>query len=131
MTKEWYQQNGYKVGLNFEQQQINRAERDVMAAYVLRIIPNADPEHDADVQNAVADLAFLLLTRRNTFITRSGAKEKTGANSMSASAEATLGEMAATCKLRLSELKAKPGAVAGAKVRDICKIYFKSNYFYV
>lgn len=131
MTKEWYQENGYKLGSNFDQAQIDRAEGDVVAAYVSRILPEADTEHDADVQKAVADLTFLLLTRRNTFITRSGAKEKTGANSISASAEATLGELAGTCKLRLETLRGKQGAVKGAKVRDICKVFFKSNYFYV
>lgn len=131
MTKEWYQQNGYKLGLNFDQAQIDRAEQDVMSAYVLRILPGADPSQDQDVARTVADLAFLLLSRRNTFVTRSGAKEKTGVNSYSVSAEASLSEMASTCKLRLEELGKKPGAVSDAKVRDICKIRFTSNYFHV
>lgn len=131
MTKEWYQTNGYKLGLNFDQAQIDRAERDVVDAYVSRILPGADPDHDADVARCIADLAFLLLSRRNTFVTRSGAKEKTGVNSYTVSPEASLSEMASTCKLQLEKLAAKEGAVSGAKVRDICHIYFTSNFFHL
>ena len=131
MTKEWYQRNGYKLGLNFDQSQIDRAEQDVKAAYVHHILPDADPDGDDEVARCVADLAFLRLSRQNTFLTRSGAKEKTGQNSYTVSADASLGEMASTCKLWIEKLREKPGAVAGAKVRDICHIYFKSNYFNV
>lgn len=130
MTKEWYKENGYKMGLNYDQNQIDRAEADVKEAYISRILPEAS-EDDEDVKRATADLAFLLLSLRNVFVTRSGAKEKTGVNSMTAGADRVVAEQAPTCKMRLEELRSKSGAVKGAKVRDICKIYFKSNYFYV
>ena len=81
MTKEWYKQNGYRLGVNIDQAVIDRAERDVCEAYVLPILPNADPEGDDEVAHALADLAYLLLMQRNLFVTNSGTKEMLGTNS--------------------------------------------------
>lgn len=130
MTKEWYKTHGYNLSINIDQLAIDRAERDVMAAYVRPILHDADPECDEEVAHCVADLAILLLMQRNISITRSGAKEKTSVNSMSADGWRILEEMALTANMSLKRLRQMEGAVADAKVTDICKFKFTTNYIH-
>lgn len=127
MTKNWYIEHGYKVSSLIEQTEIDRAERDVIAAYVVPIENGATI--DATVrENAVGQLAFLLLLQRTLFLTRAGAKTKTGYNSQEADAWAKLQQEATSCHEALETLKAQEGVNPNAKVVDICKIYFKSNF---
>ena len=76
-----------------------------------------------------AAVAFLLMLQRSIFLTRAGAKIKTGYNSQEADAWAKLQQAAMSCHLALVELRKVPGADASAEVLDVCKIYFKSNFF--
>lgn len=127
MTKDWYSEHGYKMSSLIDQAEIDRAEREVTAAYVTPIV--GDVQVDEDVkQNAVGNLAFLLLLQRSIFATRAGAKIKTGYNSQEADAWAKLQQEAASCHLALETLRKQAGVTADAEVLDICKIYFKSNF---
>ena len=60
MTTQWYKEQGYKMSSLIEQAEVDRAERDVTAAYVAPIVGGMT-EHEQERQNAVAELAFLLL----------------------------------------------------------------------
>lgn len=129
MTKEWYKAQGYHVGLEGTQEMIDRAEREVKVAYVLPILPDADFDND-DVKQCLADLSYMRMMQLTTFVTRSGAKEKYGSNSASASADAKFYEQGMVAASAVDKLRLMPGANATAKVDDICHIFFKNNFFY-
>ena len=131
MTKDWYLQHGFKLSPLIEQAEIESAEKDVRTAYVTPIIGSAavPSEYEAVVENAVGNLAFLLMLQRSIFLTRAGAKIKTGYNSQEADAWAKLQQAAMSCHLAFVELRKVPGANTSAEVLDVCKIYFKSNFF--
>ena len=127
MTKQWYIEHGFKMSSLIEQTEIDRAERDVIAAYILPI----ENGHTTPVelrQSIIGQLAFLLLLQRTLFLTRAGAKSKTGYNSQEADAWAKLQQEAVSCHQALEGLKAQEGVNRDAKIIDICKIYFKSNF---
>lgn len=126
MTKQWYIEKGFKISSLIDDTEIARAERDVRAAYIIPIIGEATEPTDK-IENALGNLAFLLLMQRSTFLTRAGAKTKNGYNSADADAWAKLQDAATSCHLALEALKEAVGANA-AKVTDICRIYFKSNF---
>lgn len=130
MTAQEYNALGYPVSLHIEQPIIDRAEADVHAAY---IEPIAGTTHDSEqvVKDALAALSFLLMTQRNVFVTRSGAKEKTNANSRNADAWAGLQEQANTCAMRIDILREQPWANKRAGMNDICRIYFATNFYHV
>lgn len=135
MTKEWYKAHGYNMSINIDQAAIDRAERDVVDAYVRPILPNEEITLDEDVlkenvAHCIANLAYLLVMQRNVHITRSGAKEKTGPNSMSPDGWRILEECSATAALSIKQLRGMVGASACAKVTDICKIYFTTNFIH-
>lgn len=109
-----------------DQAEINRAEADVIKAYVDPIV-NGATVPTATRENAIGNLAFLLLLQRSTFVTRAGAKIKTGYNSQSAGDWDQLQDAAMSCHAALVELRNAAGA-RDAKVVDICKIYFKTNF---
>lgn len=129
MTPQEYAAKGFAVSLHIDQSIIDRAESDVRQAYIDPIV-GADAQGEA-VTDAMANLAFMAMTQRNVFVTRSGAKEKTNANSRSVETWETLQEMAHTCAMKIAALRGLPGAKAKAEVHDICRIYFKTNFFYV
>lgn len=130
MTKQWYIEHGYKVSSLIEQAEIDRAERDVSAAYILPIVGTGTvpQELQSVVESTVGQLAFLLLLQRSIFATRAGAKLKTGYNSTDADAWALLQQEAQSCHLALQTLRAQQGVNADAYITDICKIYFKTNF---
>ena len=129
MTREWYKENGYHVGLEGTQEVIDRAEREVKAAYVEPILPNADYNKD-DVKKCLADLAFMRVLQINLYVTRSGAKEKLSTHSSSPSNDSRYNDQGRVAAAAVDRLRAMPGANAQAHVDDICQLFFVSNYFY-
>ena len=127
MTPQWYNEHGYKVSTLLDQSEIDRAERDVTDAYVTPIVGSADVPTDT-VESVTGCLAHLLLLQRAIFATRGGAKIKTGYNSTEADAWAKLQQEATSCHLALQTLRLAAGNMT-AEIVDICKIYFKSNFF--
>lgn len=124
------------MSINIDQAAIDRAERDVVNAYVSPILPDADlstldeTSLTEDLAHCIANLAYLLVMQRCVFITRSGAKEKTGPNSTSPDGWRILEECSATAAMAISQLRKMEGASACAKVTDICKIYFTTNFIH-
>lgn len=131
MTAQEYIQAGYKMSAHIQQAEINKAERDVLQAYIRPVLADADPINDEVVRDATMNLAYLLLLQRSVFATRSGAKEKTTPQSQSAEGWQLLSQLAATCHGKIMALKQKSGADLKADVTDICGIYFKTQYFYI
>ena len=126
MTKQWYIEHGYKMSSLIEDPEIARAERDVTVAYITPIV--GTKTIDADLrERTIGALAFLLLLQRSIFLTRGGAKTKSGYNSYDADAWALLQQEAQSCHLALEELR-KAAENPSAQVVDICKIYFKTNF---
>lgn len=130
MTKDQYKAMGYAVSVNIDQAIIDRAEADVIAAYVSPILPDVNVEERQDVQRCIADLAYLLVLQRTLKVTRGGTKEKTSPSSNNAGEWSALSEQAHTAAMAIDMLRKMEGAVCGAKVSDICKINFKTNFFY-
>lgn len=129
MTKEWYMTHGYRVSTEGTQEVIDRAEREVKAAYVQPILPGADYDNK-DVMQCVADLAYMRMFQITTFVTRSGAKEKYGTNSASASNDAKFYEQGMVAASAVDRLRQMEGANADARIDDICHIFFVNNFFH-
>lgn len=128
MTKQWYIEHGYKLSSLIDDAEVARAEADVVTAYVEPIV--GDKIIPAEVrQETIGALSFLLLLQRNVFATRAGAKLKTGYNSTGADAWEVLQQEAQTCHLKLQSLRRIVGS-SDAKVLDICKIYFETNFIH-
>lgn len=127
MTRQWYIEHGFKVSSLIEQTEIDRAERDVTSAYVVPIENGATIQAETR-EKVIGQLAFLLLLQRTLFLTRAGAKTKTGYNSQEADAWTKLQQEATSCHSALELLKSQTGTNPDAKINDICKIYFKSNF---
>ena len=130
MSIDDYKQAGYKISTLIAQAEIDRAEADVMQAYILPIMPDADPTTDNAVKAALLELSVMLLLQRSIFATRSGAKEKNNANSYNAEQAAIARQHAATADMKLQALRKCEGADAEAKVNDICGVYFTTYQFY-
>ena len=126
MTRQWYIEHGFKISSYIEETEIARAERDVVAAYVLPIEGTATIPANVR-EEAIGNLAFLLILRRSIFATRAGAKTKTGYNSQDASDWDVLQECASVCHAQIENLR-RYGSNPSAEVLDICKIYFKTNF---
>ncbi len=129
MTKEWYKEHGYHVGMEGTQDVIDRAEREVKVAYIAPILPDADFSKE-EVKQCLADLAFMRMLQITLFVTRSGAKEKFGDHSNNATEDAKFYEQGLVAAGAVDKLRAMSGANATAKVDDICRLFFKSNFFY-
>lgn len=128
MTKDWYIQHGYKMSAYIEQADIDKAEAEVKTAYVEPIDASATAPESV-VVDVVANLTFLLLLQRSITLTRAGAKIKTGYNSQEADAWTKLLQATTSCHLALETLRKQAGVVANAAVIDICRIYWKSNFY--
>ena len=129
MTKEWYKAHGYQMGINGTQELIDRAEREVKAAYISPILPNADYEDD-EVMQCLADLAFARVMQNTIFVTRTGAKEKFGSQSSNASDDVKFQEQGRVAASAVDKLRLMSGANAKAKVDDICYLFFVNTYFH-
>lgn len=107
--------------------EITRAEKTVRDAYIAPIVGSASVSQSV-IESAVAELAFLYMLQQSVFLTRAGAKTKTGYNSQDADAWARLQQAATSCHLALENLRKQQGANAAAEIVDVCKIYFKTNF---
>lgn len=128
MTKQEYQEAGFRLSLQVEQADIDRAEREVTAAYCKPIAPAIDTTNAA-YRNAVMNLAFLWLLQHSLFGTRSGAKGVQITSATTPTSADILRDCAWDCHFALQVLKAEVDADEKAEVTDICRIYFSTNFF--
>ena len=124
MTAQDFISNGYKVSLQIQQGEIDRAVADVTAAYVDKVtIDNTTTTARA----AIMQLAFILLCQRNTFATRAGGKLKLSPQ-LSDNAQARQTDYDNADRL-LRQLQTGTGGIAGKidkMVDDICMVYMRS-----
>ena len=128
MTAQDFIANGYKVSLQIQQGEIDRAVADVTAAYVAKV--TMDTTTDA-AKATIMQLAFILLCHRNTSATRAGGKLKLSPQ-LSDNAQARQTDYDNADRL-LRQLQAATGGIAGEidkMVDDICMIYMR-NYLSV
>lgn len=124
MTAQEYQAAGYRVSQQVMQGEIDRAEADVMAAYIAKVAPTFSST-EADVKAAVMQLAVILLTNRHAVATRSGGKTK-DTPQLSQNAYASQGDVE-----NADRLLRKVQTVAGLPsklVDDIAGIYYRNVF---
>ena len=128
MTKQEYQDAGFRLSLQVEQVDIDRAEREVTEAYCKPIAPELNTDN-ISYRNAVMNLAFLWLLQHSLFGTRSGAKGVQITSATTPTNADILRECAWDCHLALQVLKKTAKTPDGVRVTDICRIYFSTNFF--
>ena len=124
MTAQDFITNGYKVSLQISQGEIDRAVKDVTAAYVDKVTTD---NTTATASAAIMQLAFILLCQRNTFATRAGGKLKLSPQ-LSDNAQARQTDYDNADRL-LHQLQSATGGIAGKidkMVDDICMLYMRS-----
>ena len=124
MTAQEFIANGYKVSLQIQQGEIDRAVADVTAAYVDKVTTD---NTTATAKAAIMQLAFILLCQRKTFATRAGGKMKLSPQ-LSDNAQARQTDYDNADRL-LRQLQAATGGIAGEidkMVDDICMVYMRS-----
>lgn len=128
MTKQEYQDAGFRLSLQVEQVDIDRAEREVTEAYCKPIAPDMDTTEEA-YRNAVMNLAFLWLLQHSLFGTRSGAKGVQITSATTPTNADILRECAWDCHSALQVLRNVADTPEKIRVQDICRIYFSTNFF--
>lgn len=128
MTKQEYQNAGFRLSLQIEQVDIDRAEREVTEAYCKPIAPELNTTNVA-YRSAVMNLAFLWLLQHSLFGTRSGAKGVQITSATTPTNADILRECAWDCHFALQILKSLANAPDDVRVTDICRIYFSTNFF--
>lgn len=124
MTAQEYQTAGYRVSLQVTQAEIDRAEADAVAAYIVPLCGAYDAT-DADQKAAVMQLAFIILSRRHAVATRSGGKTKL-TPSQSENAEPTQADLEQADRL-LRKVQTVDG-LPSALVDDIARVYFRNVF---
>ena len=125
MTKQEYQDKGFRLSLQIEQADIDRAEKAVTDAY---IAPLTDDRTSELVVSAIMNFAFLWLLQHSLYNTRSGAKSVNITSAITPNNEDVLRQCAWDCHQSLQALREDVGK-ADVKVLDICRIYFSNNFF--
>lgn len=125
MTKQEYQDAGFRLSLQTEQADIDRAERLVTDAYIKPITSDLTTEL---AKSAIMNFAFLWLLQHSLYGTRSGAKAVNITSAITPSNEDILRQCAWDCHQSLQALREGENKDS-AKVIDICRIYFSTNYF--
>lgn len=128
MTKQEYQDAGFRLSLQTEQADIDRAEKAVTSAYCKPIAPDMDTTRE-EYRSAVMNLAFLWLLQHSLFGTRSGAKGVQVTSAITPTNADILRECAWDCHSALTALKEAANTPDGVRVTDICRIYFSTNFF--
>ena len=128
MTKQEYQEAGFRLSLQVEQADIDRAEREVTEAYCKPLAPELNATSVA-YRNAVMNLAFLWLLQHSLFGTRSGAKGVQITSASTPTSADVLRECAWDCHSALQVLRHTANTPESVRVQDICRIYFSTNFF--
>lgn len=126
-----YKAAGYALSQLIDQAVVTRAENEVCTAYIAPILGHTPTQEEMSaepVKTAVMALSFLLVQQRSATATRAGAKTKLSEQSMSPSYDDLLRQNAPTCANALQAIDASKEPYKVCK--DICRIFFTTNYFY-
>lgn len=124
MTAAEYIAKGFRVSGQVLQTEIDRAEREVVAAYIAKVAP-AYSLTDADTKEAVMQLAVILLLQRHAVATRSGGKNKQSPN-LSSDGWPNQGDVENADRL-LRKVQTEKG-LTSKLVDDIAGIYFRTQF---
>lgn len=124
MTVEEYKAAGFRVSAQVSQQEIDRAEKEVTEAYIVKVAPSFDST-DADVKAAVMQLAVILLLNRHAVASRSGGKTKESPQ-LSQNAYASQGDVENADRL-LRKVQTVDG-FPSKLVDDIACIYYRNVF---
>ena len=124
MTAAEYIAKGFRVSGQVLQTEIDRAEREVVAAYIAKVAP-AYSLTDADVKEAVMQLAVILLLQRHAVATRSGGKNKQSPN-LSTDGWPNQGDVENADRL-LRKVQTEKG-LTSKLVDDIAGIYYRTQF---
>ena len=124
MTAQEYIAKGFRVSGQVLQTEIDRAEREVVAAYIAKVAP-AYSLTDADVKEAVMQLAVILLLQRHAVATRSGGKNKQSPN-LSSDGWPNQGDVENADRL-LRKVQTEKG-LTSKLVDDIAGIYYRTQF---
>lgn len=124
MTAAEYIAKGFRVSGQVLQTEIDRAEREVVAAYIAKVAPSYSLT-DADTKEAVMQLAVILLLQRHAVATRSGGKNKQSPN-LSSDGWPNQGDVENADRL-LRKVQTEKG-LTSKLVDDIAGIYFRTQF---
>lgn len=124
MTAQEYISKGFRVSGQVLQTEIDRAEREVVEAYIAKVAP-AYSLTDADTKEAVMQLAVILLLQRHAVATRSGGKNKQSPN-LSSDGWPNQGDVENADRL-LRKVQTEKG-LTSKLVDDIAGIYFRTQF---
>lgn len=124
MTPEWYREHGFELSANLSQSIIDKAEEEVWTAYVVPVLPDADPE-DETMKKLFAPLAYYYLCLNNAKVTRKGTKNKTDENSTTISSPDLLIAEKASAYNAFYKIAAK--ATKAFEVQDILKLWLSTS----
>lgn len=127
MDIQEYKCAGYtEVSANIPQALIDRCEREVEMAYIAPLAGEYD-KSNCEVKAAIMCLSVVRMLMVSIFATRSGAKEKNAAESYTAQRGEVLRQYAQVADMYLRKLAGKDTIIEDV-VKDICGIYYLSNY---
>lgn len=118
---------GYKVSTLLADDVVSRFETMVRNNYVLKVLPNPQP-NDPAVEAAAMQLVVIALSLDNVHVTRAGAKVKSSPALSERAYNATQMDYE-NANLLLRALQSQTGAVQGRLdgiVNDVLHIYFRS-----
>lgn len=124
MTAQEYIAKGFRVSGQVLQTEIDRAEREVVEAYIAKVAP-AYSLTDTAVKEAVMQLAVILLLQRHAVATRSGGKNKQSPN-LSTDGWPNQGDVDNADRL-LRKVQTVSG-LTSKLVDDIAGIYFRTQF---
>lgn len=124
MTVQEYIAKGFRISGQVLQTEIDRAEREVKEAYIAKVAP-AYSLTDADVKEAVMQLAVILLLQRHAVATRSGGKNKQSPN-LSTDGWPNQGDVDNADRM-LRKVQTVSG-LTSKLVDDIAGIYFRTQF---
>jgi hypothetical protein len=123
ITAEMFKQYGFSVTQFKDVNEIARAERDCVEAYIKPVLGENIDYTNETVLFALLNLTFLLLCRRSVKDTRTGGVTKQNQFSTQADFDRISQEQTRTCAMWLKRLKALDGANCRAEIIDIAYIY--------
>ena len=124
MTAQEYIAKGFRVSGQVLQAEIDRAEREVVEAYIAKVAP-AYSLTDTAVKEAVMQLAVILLLQRHAVATRSGGKNKQSPN-LSTDGWPNQGDVDNADRL-LRKVQTEKG-ITSKLVDDIAGIYYRTQF---
>ena len=127
MNVQDYRANGYNLSQYIDDATVQRAEREVTAAYLVPLVGDEVDVTSEPEKSVLMSLAFLLIQQRSISATRAGGKTKNTPQSSTPTADDMLTQAAKTAAFWLNAIDKK----AALKVSDICGIFFKTRYFYI